>query len=97
MSLPQKLNLTDMQTRWATELNPVISNPLTNSIILQSVVLKTGSNVINHKLGRKLAGWIPTRVRALANLYDTQDSNQTPQLTLVLVSSADVTIDLVVF
>lgn len=95
--LPQKLDLPQMQTKWATQLDPIISNPTVNNLILKNIHLSTGSNVINHKLGRVLQGWKPVRVRASATFYDTQDSNQTPQLTLVLVSSANVTIDLEVF
>jgi hypothetical protein len=44
-----------------------------------------------------LNGWIPTRVRSAATFYDTQDSNPTPDLTLVLYASAACTIDLAVF
>lgn len=95
--LPQKLNLDMMQTQWATQLNPIISNPTINNLILKSVTLKTGTNVINHKLGRILQGWKSTRIRGPASLYDQQDTNQTPQLTLVLVSNADVVIDIEVF
>lgn len=95
--LPQRLPLYQMQVNWAQQLDPIISNPLNNSLILQKISLKTGINVVNHKLGRRLAGWNPTRVRAAANFYDQQDTNQTPDLTLVLVSSADVVIDLLVF
>lgn len=95
--LPQKLDLPQMQTKWATQLDPIISNPTVNNLILKNIRLSTGSNVINHKLGRVLQGWKPVRIRASATFYDTQDSNQTPQLTLVLVSSANVTIDLEVF
>lgn len=95
--LPQKLDLAKMQTVWAGQLDPIIANPTISNIVLKSVSLITGTNVINHKLGRVLQGWKPTRVRASATFYDLQDSNQTPQLTLVLVSSANVIIDLEVF
>ena len=95
--LPQKLSWDLAQTQWAQQLNPILSNPTVNNLILKNVVLTAGTNVINHKLSRPLQGWNPTRVRALATIYDLQDTNQTPQLTLVLVSSANVTIDLVVF
>lgn len=95
--MPQKLDLPKMQTTWAQQLDPIISNPLNNSIILQNISLITGVNVINHKLGRKLQGWTPTRIRAAATFFDQQDTNQTPQLTLVLVASAPAIIDLEVF
>lgn len=95
--LPKQLDLAKMQTTWATKIDPVLSNPTVNNLVLKNLSLLTGINVINHRLARNLQGWKPTRVRAAATFYDLQDSNQTPQLTLVLVSSADVIIDLEVF
>ncbi len=95
--LPQKLPLDLMQTQWAQQLDPVIANPVLQNNILSKVSLVAGTNVINHKLGRKLQGWQLSRIRASATIYDNQDSNQMPELTLILVSSADVVVDLVVF
>jgi len=95
--LPQKLTLEQLQPKWASQINPVLSNPLNNASILKNQALVTGANVINHKLGQPLQGWYISRQRAAASIYDTQDSNQTPQLTLNLQSSAPVVVDLVVF
>lgn len=95
--LPQKLPLELMQTTWAQALNPIIANPMTAPLILKNISLVAGSNVVNHKLGRALQGWNPTRVRAQAIVSDDQDTNQTPQLTLILVASAPVVIDLAVW
>jgi hypothetical protein len=87
-----------LQNVWATLLNPLLKNPALNSTTLKEVNLVTGSNAINHKLGRKLQGWSLVRQRGVAaSIYDEQDSNQMPDLTLVLVSSADVTVDILVF
>lgn len=97
MSLPQRLPLPLMQTQWASQIEPVLNAPIVNGILLQNQVLTSGTNSINHKLGRKLIGWVPVRVRASATLFDTQDSNQTPQLTLQLTASADVVVDIWVF
>lgn len=95
--LPLKLPWETAQTRWSSIINPVLTSPANQSIILQDLKLTTGTNIISHRLGRKLAGWNPTRVRAAATFYDNQDSNSTPELTLILVSSANVSIDLEVF
>lgn len=97
MSLPQKLTLDAMQNTWASALNPIIASPQNNSIILKNIALAVGVNVISHKLGRNLQGWNPTRIRAATVIYDQQDTNQTPQLTLVLISSAAAVVDLEVF
>lgn len=95
--LPQKLSLDMMQVQWASQIDPLIANPLTKGNLLKNIALTSGANVVSHKLGRKLQGWIITRIRAAQTVYDTQDSNQIPELTLNLVASGDVTVDLLVF
>jgi len=86
-----------MQTKWKSELDPVLANPTTNSLILKGVSLSVGVNVINHRLGRKLQGWKLTRQRSMASIYDDQDTNQSPELTLILVSNAATNVDIEVF
>ena len=89
--------LSQLQTTWASQLNPVLQLPLTQGIILSDVKLVAGANVINHLLGRKLQGWVPVRVRSSATFFDTQDANTSPQLTLQLTASANCVVDLLVF
>lgn len=86
-----------LQTSWANDINPLLKNPTAKGIVLKGVVLAVGSNVINHLLSTKLQGWFIVRKRASADIYDTQDSNATPQLTLTLTSSAAVVVDLYVY
>lgn len=90
-------DLVMLQNNWTRTLNPLIANPLNQGSILKNVALTTGTNVVNHLLGQKLQGWQIVRQRAAAAIYDNQDTNQSPQLTLVLVSSANVSVDLMVF
>lgn len=85
------------QTGLERTLKPLTTNPLNDGVLLQKVVLASGSNQVAHKLGRKLVGWFPTRVRANATFYDTQDTNLLPEQFLTLVASGAVTIDLFVF
>ncbi len=89
------LNL--LQTGWSKILNPFIDRLQNKTNILKSVALASGDTVINHKLGYPLNGWRLVRVRAAATIYDKQDTNRTPETTLVLNSSAAVTVDLEVF
>lgn len=89
--------LSQLQTQWAKLINPVVNNPTSNSLILSNVLLVSGDNVIDHKLGRELIGWEVVRIRSAASLYDTQDTNQYPELTLALHASAPVSVDLLVF
>ena len=86
-----------MQTSWASLINPAINAPLANGLVLKSIQLVSGVNVINHLLGHKLQGWSIVRKRAAADIYDTQDSSANPALTLTLVSSAPAVVDIYVF
>lgn len=89
--------MTLMQTRWAQQLEPLIQNPSLKTNILKNVSLVTGSNTVDHMLGRKLQGWRIVRLRANETVFDTQDSNPRTELTLLLTASGPVTIDLEVF
>ena len=95
--LPQGLPLQQMANTWATALNPVLACPIFNGLLLENIELVSGSNSVNHKLNRKLIGWMLTRINAPAVIYDTQETNQMPQLTLTLESDADTRVSLWVF
>jgi hypothetical protein len=93
--------MNQLQDNIANLLEPtattVEQSPLLSGTVLEKVVLTSGSNTIRHTLGRVLKGWFIVRQRASATLYDTQDSNSTPQITLLLTASANVTVDIYVF
>lgn len=96
--LPQKLTWDLAQTQWAQQINPVLANPLSSTLILKNVSLVPGLNSVNHLLGQNLQGWFIVRMRGnFSQIYDTQDQNQIPNLTLQLNSSVAVIIDLAVF
>ena len=79
-----------------TALIPVLTNQILNGQVLKSVVLTTGSsNIVNHKLGRDLVGYIVIKKNANADVWDS--TSVTPTLTLVLETSANCTVDLYVF
>ncbi len=86
-----------MQTRWSSILNPMLINPALQGTVLKNVNLVSGTNAVNHKLGRPLQGWVIVRQRALASIFDTQDSNSQAALTLQLTSNANVQVDIYVF
>lgn len=90
-------DLSRMQDNLSFAIDTINKVDLLDGILLESVVLTSGSNTVNHTLGRNLKGWYPVRVRAQAYFWDTQDSNTTPQLTLILHTTANVTVDLWVF
>jgi hypothetical protein len=96
-NLPQQLDWDLAQNKWASQLNPVLANPLVNGRLLTNIPLVTGTNVIDHKLGRKLQGWFIVGINGIAEVYDNQAANQTPALTLVLISNAAVSCNVWVF
>jgi len=93
----QDQELNRIQDNLIRTLNPVFDTPILAGNLLQSVPLVVGSNIVNHKLGRNLIGWMLTRQRSLANIYDNQDNNTMPSTSLILISDANVTIDIYCF
>lgn len=86
-----------LQTQWKSQIDPLLADPVNSNIVLKNISLVTGTNAVNHMLGRKLQGWKIVRQRAAASIYDNQDNNQNPASTLILISSAPVVVDLEVF
>lgn len=90
--------INNLQDNVATALNPLVAKFQNDSTILPNVSLVSGQvNTINHTLGRQLAGWKIVRQRGPASISDVQDSNKQSNLTLLLVTSANVVVDLEVF
>lgn len=83
-----------MQTRWKATLIPLLRKPLNGLVILPNVVLASGANVINHRLGRDPQGWMVLDQNAAVTIYRSSPFNN---LTLGLTSSGAVTITLGVF
>lgn len=90
-------DISQLQTTWSAQLNPLLALPLSNSVLIQGVVLAPGLNVVNHKLGRKLRGWLVVGIDNGTTIYDGQGSNQMQDLTLYLISGAACTVSLIVF
>ena len=95
--LSPRLDWTQAQTKWAATLNPIVSNPLVSGLILSNVVVASGANTINHLLGRALQGFLVILNSAAVTYYDSQSTNQRPDLTLILNASGASTISLYVF
>jgi hypothetical protein len=87
-----------LQTQWSQILNPIVALPMSSQNTLRNVTLTGGIDItINHYLGRKLQGWMCSRIRASATIFDNQDANTDPENTLILQSDNTVVVDLVVF
>lgn len=87
-------NLSLLQTAWAQQLNPVIQSPTAVPVLLKQIVLATGDNVINTKLGRMQQGWKITDINAAVSIFRSAPFNN---LTLTLNSSGPAIINLELF
>lgn len=94
MALSTRLPWDIAQPRWASELNPLLAQPLSSANILDGVKLVSGSNVINHLLGRMMQGWFLSDINAAVTVYRSAVMND---LTLTLTSSGAATVNIVVF
>lgn len=92
--LPQKLPIGLMQTQWAAQINPILSNELLQGHLISGQALIDGATTFNHKLGRKMIGWFLTDVNGAATIYRSQPLNAQ---TLTLTSDAAVTANIWVF
>jgi hypothetical protein len=87
-----------LQDQLKLAVNPVLLNPLISGHLLEDVELTANAQtIVQHKLGRTLKGWMICRQDELAGIYDMQADNATPDKTLSLVSTTDVTVSLWVF
>lgn len=83
-----------LETNWASQLNPLLSNPLLGGFQLSNIGLNNGVTMINHLLQRKMQGWFIIDQDGAASIYRSQPFNST---TLTLTSNAAVTVNLWVF
>ena len=100
MSSPDNLYriINQLQSNIEISLATLTNNIQNDSTHLTNISLIAGqTNIINHKLDRQLSGWKIVRQRSLADIYDDQDNNLSPNLTLHLLTSNDVIVDLEVF
>jgi len=90
--------LNRVQDRVSEALTAIQLSDIIDGVKLENVELLTGQvNSVNHKLGRKLRGWFITRKRALSDVWDNQDANNSPTKTLQLSCTQNVVVDLWVF
>lgn len=81
-------------TRWASELNPFLSNLLNQVQLLEKVNLSAGNTSIPHKLGRMMKGWFLIDIQGPAQIYRNGPFSDK---TLILNSSVAVTVNIGVF
>lgn len=83
------------QTKWAADLNPVISLPILAGVQINSISLKaTTPKAINHLLQRLPQGWFLVDINASATVWRSALWTNT---MITLESSADVTVSLYIY
>lgn len=97
MKLSTKLPYDLLVTQWSQILNPVLGSPIATPTLLADITLTSGRNVINHMLGQNLQGYVIVLNSASSTFFDSQDTNPSPDKTLVLNSSAATKVSILVF
>lgn len=71
--------------------------PQMKSELLTEMSLTTGTNLVPHRLGRRVVGWQVVDIDAVATIYRDDTSTVEPTKFLPLVVSANCTVRLLVF
>ena len=77
-----------------TVLRPIVNSAIIDGVLLNDIELTYGANTIEHKLGRKLLGYIVVRKNNDAVISDAQDTNKLSSKNLILYSDTLVTVSL---
>lgn len=95
MQLSTRLPFSQMITRWASILNPVLANPMLSGNQIDNIVLVANTPLqINHKLSRLPQGWFVVDNIANTAVWRTQSFNPN---TITLEASANTTISLWIY
>lgn len=82
--------LNKVQDNVDTALRPIIGSAIISGVLLNNVSLINGATVVNHKLGKKLQGYIVVKKSANANIWDGAANTS----TITLHSDAACTVSL---
>jgi hypothetical protein len=91
--LPILHSFSALCSQWKAILDQLLVKPIVDGNLLTGIILQSGNNTINHKLGRQIQGWIICDINAAATIYRSAWSTE----IIVLNSSAKVTVNLWVF
>ena len=87
-----------LQNTWATQLDPLLRNPLVNGDLLKPYVLKSGANQVPHLLARKYQGWLnagfvpAAAVSTYINLYEGVSQDVTKFINIVSNTAGTITL-----
>lgn len=88
-NLSTKLPWDLANTKWAAQLNPLLSNQLMQGQLITGIKLINGVTTFNHLLSRQMIGWMLVDIDAAATVFRSQPLNDK---TLTLNSNAAATV-----
>lgn len=94
MALPLGQDWPTSSTKWKSQIDPILVNPLTAIHFLPNLSLISGVNNIAHGLSRTPIGWVITDVNAAITIYRSAPFNSS---TLQLTTSGVATVTIGVF
>jgi hypothetical protein len=86
-------DLNRVQANIEQVLTPILDSKVVDSLVLKDVEVVSGNNVVSHKLGRTMFGYLVIRKSANIDIYDIEVS----KTTLTLNCSGAATISVLVF
>lgn len=89
------VELQKVQENVGEALQPIIKSAILNGAQLDNISLASGNNTIEHRLGKKLSGWIVVKKDSGALIYEVE--SDFPSRILVLNSSSQCNISLWVY
>jgi len=83
--------VTNLQANVADALTPLQNKPILDGIFLREVAIVSGSNLIQHKLGRKLVGYFVVSQSAASTFFDDiQSTTSTTSFSITATSPCKV-------
>jgi hypothetical protein len=93
--LSSKLPWEQANPKWASQLNPILANPILNGQQIDGIILVSGTPlVVYHSLGQIPQGWFLVDNIAACEVYRTQAFNSK---TITLEASANTTVSIWIY
>ena len=86
-----------LQSHIKTALNPLLELPISDGVMLKDQTIETTDTEINHGLGREYEGFIITRLKTNATIYESATDNPSKSLYILLKASGTATADIYIF
>ena len=89
--------ITRLQSHIKTALNPLLELPISDGVMIKDLTIETTDTLVNHKLGRAYEGFIITRLKTNAVIFESSSTNHTPGRIIIMKASTQATADIYFF